>query len=138
MLKWFYRTFLISLIFSNPARSVWSVPSISEAVLAQGYKTPLVWSWNSFFSIYESQLNRQFYAFAYPVLCQIPIILKVKFFANILYWRRIIGNALSWIFPTVWFAQKGISVLILCGNSAWEFCVWLLNGFCIVILCRNS
>ena len=26
-------TFLISLKFSNPARSVWSVPSISEAVL---------------------------------------------------------------------------------------------------------
>ena len=36
MLKWLYRTFLISLIFSNPARSVWSVPSISEAVLGLG------------------------------------------------------------------------------------------------------
>ena len=54
------------------------------------------------------------------------------------YWRRVIGNVLLWIFPTVWFAQKGISALILCGDSVWEFCVWLLNGFCIVILCRNS
>ena len=33
MLKWSLITFLISLVFSNPARSVWSVPSISEAVL---------------------------------------------------------------------------------------------------------
>ena len=31
-------TFLISLIFSNPARSVWSVPSISEAVLDSDYQ----------------------------------------------------------------------------------------------------
>ena len=37
----------------------------------------------------------------------------------------------------VWFAHEGTSALILWGDSVWEFCVWLLNGFCIINLCRN-
>ena len=49
LLKSLYRTFLKSQIFSNPARSVWSVPSISEAVLDLTHNSVIVRPRNLFF-----------------------------------------------------------------------------------------